>query len=133
VTREYHSLGDARVVALGGDHLASVRDWVTEMDFAVPKEERGHVAALLMDFRAQAFAPSAEDAGLLLESLRSRFGGAVPLATVAKEGSQFGGTRVLCTLAELSGCRAAAFLTKAEAWLWLRAQLDGAVRHASSG
>jgi hypothetical protein len=130
MTREYHALGGTRVVALGGDHLASVRDWVTEVDFAVPKEERGHVAALLMDFRAQSFAPSAEEAGALLESLRARFGGGIPLATVAKEGSQFGGTRVLCTLAELSGCRASAFLTKAEAWLWLRAQLDGSERHA---
>ena len=120
-----------RVVALGGEHLASVRDWIVEVDRAAPRGDPRRVEALLMDFRAQSYALSAEEAGTLLEDLRARFGRHMPpLATVARAGGQFGGTRVLCTVAELSGYRAAAFLTKAEAWAWLRGQLDGRARLA---
>lgn len=113
------------MVVLGGGRLDSIGNWIAELGRAIP---RGGVAVggLLMDFRAHGFAPSAEEAGALLERLRAQFPvGVPPMAVVARAGGQFGGTRVLCTLAEMSGCRASAFLTEAEAWLWLRAQLQG--------
>ena len=121
----------ARVVVLGGDHLVSLGDWVAEMGRAVPAGEEDSVGALLVDFRSQGFAPSAEEAGTLIESLQARFrDGAPPLAAVARAGAQFGGTRVLCTLAELRGWRACAFMTEVEAWFWLRAQLARKAREA---
>ena len=123
MTHEVRLRRGVRVVALGGAQLTSLGDWVSAVDQATTTDGLG-VGALLMDFRGQAYAPSAEDAGKLLDRLRSRFGRAVPpLAAVATAGAQFGGTRVLCTLAELGGCRASAFVSEAEAWLWLRAQL----------
>ena len=125
MTHEVRTRRGARVVVLGGDHLASVGDWVAEMGRAVPAGEEESVGALLVDFRSQGFAPSAEEAGALVESLRTRFNDAVPpLAAVARAGAQFGGTRVLCTLAEMRGWRACAFMTEVEAWFWLRAQLN---------
>ena len=124
----------ARVVVLGGDKLASVNDWVVEVDRAIPAGDAASVGALLMDFRDHAFAPSAADAGVLLDLLRARFRvGVPPVAVVARSGGQFGGTRVLCTLAEMSGCRASAFLTEAEAWLWLRSQLKEPAGRPRSG
>jgi hypothetical protein len=129
VTHEVRTRRGARVVVLGGDHLASVGDWVAEMGRAVPAGEEESVGALLVDFRSQGFAPSAEEAGALVESLRTRFNDAVPpLAAVARAGAQFGGTRVLCTLAEMRGWRACAFMTEVEAWFWLRAQLNRPAR-----
>jgi len=125
VTRELSTGWGARVVVLGGGRLDSIGNWIAELDRAIPT---GGVAVggLLMDFRAREFAPSAEEAGALLDRLRARFPvGVPPMAAVARAGGQFGGTRVLCTLAEMHGCRASAFLTEAEAWLWLRAQLQG--------
>jgi hypothetical protein len=123
VKRELHTRFASRVVVLGGDQLASLRDWMAEVERRVPQADEA-IGALLLDFRSQAFAPSAEEAGALIEGLRARLQRkGVPLAVVAKAGAQFGGARVLCTLAEMQGCRAAAFVTEAEAWLWLRAQL----------
>ena len=122
--RDVRTHWGARVVVMGGDKLASVNDWIVEVDRAIPAVDAASVGALLMDFRGHAFAPSAKEAGALVDRLRARFrSGVPPLAVVARTGGQFGGTRVLCTLAEMSGCRASAFLTEAEAWLWLRAQL----------
>lgn len=113
-----------RVVLLSGDRLASPAAWTAELDGAVPRGEAQMVGALLLDFRSQSYAPSAEDAGRLVDSLLARFGAVVPpVATVARSGPQFGGTRVLCSVVEMRGCRAAAFPSEAEAWLWLRAQL----------
>jgi hypothetical protein len=130
VMRDYRTHRGARVVALGGDQVASLQDWIAEVDRAVPEADDGTIGALLLDFRAQAFSPSADEAGTLIESLRTRFHGRAvpPLAAVARPGAQFGGTRVLCTLAEMRGCRASVFLTEAEAWLWLRARLNEVVR-----
>jgi hypothetical protein len=124
MTHEVRMRRGARVVVLGGDHLASLGDWVAEMARAVPSGEEESVGGLLVDFRAQGFAPSADEAGTLVESLRTRFHDAVPpLAAVARAGAQFGGMRVLCTLAEMRGWHACAFMTEVEAWFWLRAQL----------
>ena len=114
----------ARVVVLGGGKLASVNDWIADVDRAIPAGDAASVGALLMDLRDHAFAPTADEAGVLVDLLGARFRlGVPPLAVVARSGGQFGGARVLCTLAENSGCRASAFLTEAEAWLWLRSQL----------
>jgi len=125
VTRELRTGWGARVVVLGGGRLDSIGSWIAELDRAIPTSGVA-VGGLLMDFRAHPFAPSAEEAGALLDRLRARFRATVPpVAAVARPGGQFGGTRVLCTLAEMHGCRASAFLTEAEAWLWLRAQLQG--------
>ena len=106
--------------------MASLRDWIAEVDRAVPRDDDGTIGALLLDFRSQTFSPSADEAGALVESLRARFRGSdvPPLAAVARPGAQFGGARVFCTLAEMRGCRASVFLTEAEAWLWLRARVN---------
>ncbi len=124
----------ARVVVLGGDRLASLQDWVAEVDRTIPRGEDGLIGALLMDFRAQSLVLSALEAGTLVESLRARFRlrAVPPLAAVARPGAQFGGMRVLCTLAETRGGQACVFLTEAEAWLWLRARLSESVQLASS-
>jgi len=122
--RDVRTHWGARVVVLGGNKLASVNDWIADVDRAIPAGEAASVGALLLDLRDHAFAPTADEAGVLLDLLRARFRvGVPPVAVVARSGGQFGGARVLCTLAEMSGCRASAFLTEAEAWLWLRAQL----------
>ena len=125
VTRDYPTHFGARVVALGGDQLASLLDWIAELDRAVPQDDRT-IGALLLDFRSQSFSPSADEAGALIESLRGHFRGRAgpPLAAVARPGSQFGGARVLCTLAEMRGCSAAVFETETDAWPWLRARLN---------
>jgi hypothetical protein len=124
VTRQTPTRFASRVVVLGGDQLTSLRDWMAEVDRAVPQGDEGAVGALLLDFRSRTFAPSAEEAGALVERLRARLRRkGVALAVVAKAGAQFGGARVFCTLAEMQGCRASVFVAEAEAWLWLRAQL----------
>jgi hypothetical protein len=125
VTRDYRTHPGARVVMLGGDKVASLRDWIAEVERAVPPADDGTIGALLLDFRSQAYSPSADEAEALIERLRVHFRGRAvpPVAAVARPGAQFGGARVLCTLAEMRGCRASVFLTEAEAWLWMRARL----------
>ena len=114
-----------RVVVLGATRLASLRDWLAEIDLAAVKAKEGVADALLLDFRAQGFTPSAREANALVSALRVLCAHRVPpVAILANVGAQYGGARMLCTLGELDGCRTAAFRDELEAWRWLQAQLD---------
>jgi hypothetical protein len=114
-----------RVVVLGAARLASLRDWLAEIDLAAVKAKEGVADALLLDFRAQGFTPSAREANALVAALRVLCAQRVPpVAILANPGAQYGGARMLCTLGELDGCRTAAFRDELEAWRWLQAQLD---------
>ena len=125
-----------RVVVLGAARLASLRDWLAEIDLAAVKAKEGVADALLLDFRAQGFTPSAREANALVAALRVLCARRVPpVAILANPGAQYGGARMLCTLGELDGCRTAAFRDELEAWRWLQTQLnttafeDAAPRH----
>ena len=120
-----------RVVLLSGERLSSPATWVAELDGAIPRGDERAVGALLLSFREHGYTPTAGDAMRLVESLVQRFGeGVPPLATVARTGAPFGGTRVLVAMAEMRGCKASAFLTEADAWMWIRAQLRLPPGHA---
>lgn len=122
---EFHTDLGKRVVVLGGTRLGSLREWLAGTDFTQMRATQGPVDALLLDFRAQGFTPSAREANALVSVLRALCARRVPpVAILANPGMQFGGARMLCTLGELDGCRTAAFRDEAEAWHWLQAQLD---------
>ena len=113
MTLEFNTNLGKRVVVLGGTRLASLR------------AKEGAADALLLDFRAEGFTPSAREANALVASLRALCARRVPpVAILANPGAQFGGARMLCTLGELDGCRTAAFRDETQAWGWLQRQLD---------
>jgi hypothetical protein len=125
MTLEFHTNLGKRVVVLGGTRLASLRAWLAELDLVSLKAKEGVADALLLDFRAQGFTPSAREANALVTSLRVLCARRVPpVAILANPGAQFGGARMLCTLGELDGCRTAAFRDETQAWAWLQRQLD---------
>jgi hypothetical protein len=125
MTLEFHTNLGKRVVVLGGTRLASLREWLAELDLASLKAKEGVADALLLDFRAQGFTPSAREANALVASLRVLCARRVPpVAILANPGAQFGGARMLCTLGEMDGCRTAAFREETQAWGWLQRQLD---------
>ncbi len=122
---EFNTNLGKRVVVLGGTRLASLREWLAQLDLASLKAKEGVVDALLLDFRVQGFTPSAREANALVAALRVLCTRRVPpVAILSNPGAQFGGARMLCTLGELGGCRTAAFRDEAEAWGWLQRELD---------
>lgn len=122
---EFHTNFGKRVVVLGGTRLAGLREWLAELDLATLRAKQGAADALLLDFRAQGFTPSAREANALVSALRVLCARRVPpVAILANPGAQYGGARMLCTLGELDGCRTAAFRDEMEAWSWLQAQLS---------
>lgn len=122
---EFHTNLGKHVVVLGGTHLGSLGEWVAEIDLARLKAAEGAADALLLDFRAQGFTPSAREANALVSALIALCARrAPPVAILANPGAQYGGARMLCTLGELDGCRTAAFRDETAAWSWLQAQLD---------
>jgi hypothetical protein len=124
MTLEFLTNFGKRVVVLGGTRLASLRDWLAEIDLATLKAKEGVADALLLDFRVQGFTPSAREANALVAALRVLCARRVPpVAILANPGAQYGGARMLCTLGELDGCRTAAFRDETEAWGWLQRQL----------
>jgi len=125
MTLEFHTNLGKRVVVLGGTRLASLREWLAALDLASLRAKEGAADALLLDFRAEGFTPSAREANALVASLRALCARRVPpVAILANPGAQFGGARMLCTLGELDGCRTAAFRDETQAWGWLQRQLD---------
>jgi len=114
-----------RVVVLGGTGLGSLRAWLGALDLAALKAKEGVADALLLDFRAQGFTPSAREATALISALRFLCARRVPpVAILANPGAQYGGARMLCTLGGMDGCRTAAFRDEREAWRWLQVQLE---------
>lgn len=121
----FHTNLGKRVAVLGATRLASLREWLAEIDLAAVKAKEGVADALLLDFRAQGFTPSAREANALVSALRVLCARRVPpVAILANPGAQYGGARMLCTLGELDGCRTAAFRDDLDAWRWLQAQLE---------
>jgi len=125
MTLEFHTNLGKRVVVLGGARLGSLREWLAEIDLAAIKAKEGVADALLLDFRAQGFTPSAREANALVSTLSALCSLHVPpVAILANPGAQYGGARMLCTLGELDGCRTAAFRDEMDAWRWLQTQMD---------
>lgn len=121
---EFHTNLGKRVVVLGGARLAALKDWLAELELARTKASEGAADALLLDFRAQGYAPSAREANALVGALTALNNGRVPPAAIlATPGVQYGAARMLCALGELDGCRTAAFRDEVEAWQWLQEQL----------
>jgi hypothetical protein len=122
----FHTDLGKRVVVLGGTRLASLKEWLAEIDVGALKAKEGLADALLMDFRSQGYTPSANEANALVSALVALCAKHVPpVAVLTNPGAQYGGARMLCTLGELRGCRAAAFRDEEEAWHWLREQFNG--------
>ena len=116
----------ARVVVLGGAGISSLRAWLAEIDIGALRAREGAADGVLMDFRAPGLTPGAREANALITALIGLCAERVPpVAILANPGAQYGGARMLCTLGELRGCRAAAFRDEAEAWAWLRGCLAG--------
>ena len=123
---EFRSAGDHRVLVIGGTQLASLHDWLAAIDLGTLKAREGDAEALLLDFRAQGFTPSAREANAMISTLITLCAERVPpVAILTNPGAQYGGARMLCTLGELHACRAAAFRAEAEAWQWLDDEMDG--------
>ncbi len=126
MTLEFRTNLGKRVVVLGSTRLATLRDWLSELDGGSVRRTEAPADALLLDFRAQGFTPGATEANALVSALvrvcATRF---PPVAILTNAGSQYGGARMMCTLGSLRGCRAEAFRDETEAWQWLGRQLDG--------
>jgi hypothetical protein len=128
MTLEFHTNLGKRVVVLAGARLGLLKEWLAEIDLAAIKAKEGAADALLLDFRAQGFTPSAREANALVSALSGLCARRIPpVAFLANPGAQFGGARMLCTLGELDGCRTAPFRDEMEAWRWLQTQLEGEV------
>ena len=127
---DFRTGNGARVVVLGGG-VASLREWLAEIDIGALKAREGAADALLMDFRAPGVTPAAKETNALVAALVGLCADRCPpLAILTNPGPQYGGARMLCALGELRGCRAAAFDDEAQAWEWLRGQVGARVRRA---
>jgi hypothetical protein len=110
-----------RVAVLADGGLRTVRDWVDAVERAMARARRGVVDALVLEFSAAGFAPSAREASMLVAALvRASGDRPVPVAVMARC-EALRGARVLCMMGELRGCVAAAFDEEPVAWDWLRA------------
>jgi hypothetical protein len=127
MTLEFRTNVGKRVVVLGGTRLATLRDWLSELNAGALTGQEAPADALLLDFRAQGFTPGPSEANALVAALvrlcAMRF---PPVAILTNAGAQYGGARMLCTLGGLRGCRAEAFRDEADAWQWLGRQLEAA-------
>jgi hypothetical protein len=124
MTLEFRTNLGKLVVVLGGTRLATLRDWLSELNAGSLQKQEAPADALLLDFRAQGFTPGPTEANALVSALvrlcAVRF---PPVAILTNPGAQYGGARMLCTLGGLRGCRAEAFRDEADAWQWLGRQL----------
>jgi hypothetical protein len=82
-------------------------------------EVNGRPAAILLDFRAQAYAPDGREARMVAELIVSLPPASTRIALLANAGAQFGCARMISGMAEVRGARVAAFLDEAEALRWL--------------
>lgn len=127
MTLEFRTNFGKRVLVLGGARLATLRDWLSELNGGSLKRQEAPADALLLDFRAQGFTPGPTEANALVSALvrlcAMRF---PPVAILTNPGAQYGGARMLCTLGGLRGCRAEAFREEADAWQWLGRELEPA-------
>lgn len=110
---------DGRVVVLDGSRLAGLRDWRALAEVAALACTAGAAAGLLLDVRRAPFTPAASDAELLAAALASY----QAVAIVSGGDSSYGCARMVSTLVELRGSRAAVFLTYEEAEAWLPGQV----------
>lgn len=109
------SVPDTRVVVLGGSRSPGPADWREVADVAALVAGVGTPVGLLLDFRVQAFTPTAREARVLAAAL-SNF---PVVAILAEEGVSYGCARMESVLVEMHGSDAAAFEDEAEAWGWL--------------
>jgi hypothetical protein len=125
MTLEFRTNLGKRVVVLGGTRLATLRDWLSELNAGTLMRQEAPADALLLDFRAQGFTPGPTEANALVSALaRLCAMHFPPVAILTNAGAQYGGARMLCTLGGLRGCRAEAFRDEADAWQWLGRQLE---------
>jgi len=114
-----------RLVVLDGSRLAGLKDWRALASVAGLACAAGANDGVLLDVRQAPFTPAAGDAEMLAVALS----GYPAVAIVCGGNASFGCARMVSTLVELRGSRAAAFLTKDVAEVWLSQQvgreLDG--------
>ena len=110
---------DGRLVVLDGSRLAGLRNWQGLADVAVQTRRAGVADGLLLDVHRAPFTPASGEAAVLVTALA----GYSAVAIVSGGGASYGCARMVSTLVELLGSRAAAFLTEDEAEVWLSQQV----------
>ena len=110
---------DGRLVVLDGSRLAGLRDWRGLADLAAQSYAAGAADGVLLDVRRAPFTPTADDAADLVAAL-ARYAAA---AIVSGADASYGCARMVSTLVELRGSKAAAFFTEDEAAVWLAGQV----------
>jgi hypothetical protein len=114
---------ESRFVVLDGSRLAGLKDWRTLADVAALTRAASPADGMLLDVRQASFTPASPEGGMLAAALA----GYPAVAIVSGGDASYGCARMVCTLVELRGSAAAAFLTANEAEAWLSRQ-SGAAR-----
>jgi len=117
-----------RVAVLDGAWLAARQDWRRLADVALLTSSSQRAAAVLLDVRGTTFNPIGLEADLLAAAL----GGYGTVAIVSDPGASYGCARRVAVTVELHGSLAAAFQDDAQAWGWLREQLDDGVQQCAA-
>jgi hypothetical protein len=118
-----HLEQELRVVVLDGSRLAGLKNWQALADVAALTG--GAICAadgVLLDVRQAPFTPATHEGEVLAAALAS-----YPAVAIVTGGdASHSCARTVCTLVELRGSPAAAFLTQDEAELWLSRQAGAA-------
>lgn len=110
---------DRRLVVLDGSHLAALRDWRALADVAVLMGAADAADGMLLDVRRALFTPASGDVDVLVAALSTY----AAVAIVSGANASFGCARMVSTLIECHGSKAAAFFTAEEAEAWLSAEV----------
>jgi hypothetical protein len=112
---------DGEFVVLDGSLLAGLMDWPALAKEAARSRLAGAAVGLLLDVRGAPFTPSTGEARPLVAALA----GYRAVAIVSRGDASFGCARMVSTLVEVRGSKAAAFLTEPDAAAWLSRQVGG--------
>jgi hypothetical protein len=117
-----HLKQERRVVVLDGSRLASLRNWQALADVAALTGAVCAADGVLLDVRQAPFTPPTREGEVLAAALAS-----YPAVAIVTGGdASHSCARIVCTLVELRGSPAAAFLTQDKAELWLSRQAGAA-------
>jgi hypothetical protein len=113
---------ESRFVVLDGSRLAGLKDWRALADVAALTRAAGAADGMLLDVRRASFTPASHEGGMLAAALA----GYPAVAIVSGGDASYGCARMVCTLVELRGSTAEAFLTEGAAEAWLLRQTGAA-------